>query len=126
MTLTFGPLRAKKRLSLAPMIDVVFLLLVFFMLASQFGHDQAVPLAMAGGSAAYSGPPRLVLVTADGLRLNGIPVETEALVEQMSRLTRERSDVILLQPDADASLQQLMDVAGALTKAGFSQLVVME
>jgi biopolymer transport protein ExbD len=126
MTLVFGTPRAKKRLSLAPMIDVVFLLLVFFMLASQFGHDRAVPLAMAGGSAAYSGPPRLVLVTADGLRLNGIPVQTEALVEQMSKLTREKSDAILLQPDASASLQQLMDAAEALTWAGFSQLVVME
>lgn len=126
MTLVFGTPRAKKRLSLAPMIDVVFLLLVFFMLASQFGHDRAVLLAMAGGSAAYSGPPRLVLVTVDGLRLNGIPVQTEALVEQMSKLTREKSDAILLQPDASASLQQLMDAAEALTGAGFSQLVVME
>lgn len=108
------------------MIDVVFLLLVFFMLASQFGHDRTVPLAMAGGSADYSGPPRLVLVTVDGLRLNGVPVETDTLPEQLSKLTREKSDAILLQPDAYASLQQLMDAAGALTKAGFSQLVVME
>lgn len=126
MTLAFGVPPKRKRLSLAPMIDVVFLLLVFFMLASQFGHDRAVPLAMAGGNAAYSGPPRLVVVSADEMRLNGIPVETAALINQLSWLASEKSDAIILQPDASASLQQLMDAVEALSNAGFSQLVVIE
>ncbi|WP_241482271.1 ExbD/TolR family protein [Leisingera sp. ANG-Vp] len=116
----------RKRLSLAPMIDVVFLLLVFFMLASQFGRDRVVPLATGGAGAAYQGPPRLVLVTAEGLRLNGVPVEAEALAEQLAQLTRETSDAIVLQPDASASLQQLMDAAGLLAGAGFTGLAVME
>ncbi|KIC07660.1 hypothetical protein RA19_22970 [Leisingera sp. ANG-M1] len=126
MTLGFGIPRAKKRLSLAPMIDVVFLLLVFFMLASQFGRDRAVPLAMGGAGTVYQGPPRLVLVTAEGLRLNGVPVEAEALAGQLNGLTREKTDTIILQPDASASLQQLMDAAGLLTAAGFTSLAVME
>ena len=126
MTLAFGTPRVKKRLSLAPMIDVVFLLLVFFMLASQFGRDRVVPLATGSAGAAYQGPPRLVLVTAEGLRLNGVPVEAEALAEQLAQLTRDKSDAIVLQPDASASLQQLMDAAGLLTGAGFIRLAVME
>ncbi|KIC17016.1 hypothetical protein RA20_16545 [Leisingera sp. ANG-Vp] len=126
MTLAFGTQRVRKRLSLAPMIDVVFLLLVFFMLASQFGRDRVVPLATGGAGAAYQGPPRLVLVTAEGLRLNGVPVEAEALAEQLAQLTRETSDAIVLQPDASASLQQLMDAAGLLAGAGFTGLAVME
>lgn len=126
MTLAFGIPRAKKRLGLAPMIDVVFLLLVFFMLASQFGRDRAVPLATGGAGTAYQGPPRLVLVTAEGLRLNGMPVEAEALAGQLNGLTREKTDTIILQPDASASLQQLMDAAGLLTAAGFTSLAVME
>jgi len=126
MTLAFGTPREKKRLSLAPMIDVVFLLLVFFMLASQFGRDQVVPLAMGGAGSAYQGPPRLVLVTAEGLRLNGVPVEAATLADQLTALTRKTSDAIILQPDASASLQQLMDAAGLLSGAGFTGLVVME
>ncbi|AHD02034.1 ExbD/TolR family protein [Leisingera methylohalidivorans] len=126
MTLAFGPPRTKKRLGLAPMIDVVFLLLVFFMLASQFGRDRMVPLAMGGAGDAYQGPPRLVLVTAEGLRLNGVPVEAEALAERLAPLTRKKSDAIILQPNASASLQQLMDAAALLTEAGFTGLVVME
>lgn len=126
MTLAFGTPRVKKRISLAPMIDVVFLLLVFFMLASQFGRDQVVPLAMGGVGTAYEGPPRLVTVTTDGLRLNGTPVETQALIDRMNALVSEKSDAIVLQPDNAASLQHLMDAAGALNEAGFTGLVVME
>lgn len=44
--------RPRRRPSLTPMIDVVFLLLVFFMLASRFGMDQVVemPIASGGGT----------------------------------------------------------------------------
>ena len=126
MTIAFGTPRVKKRISLAPMIDVVFLLLVFFMLASQFGRDQAIPLSMGGIGAAYEGPPRLVTVTADGLRLNGTPVEPLTLIKRMKVLVSEKSDAIVLQPDSAASLQHLMDAAGVLSEAGFTGLVVME
>lgn len=126
MTLVFGTPRAKKRISLAPMIDVVFLLLVFFMLASQFGRDQVVPLATGGAGNVYQGPPRLVRVTAEGLWLNGLPVAADGLAERLQSLTSDMSDAIVLQPDASASLQHLMDAAGLLTGAGFTGLVVME
>jgi len=126
MTLAFGSPRAKKRLSLAPMIDVVFLLLVFFMLASQFGRDRMVPLAMGGAGVAYHGPPRLVQIASDGLRLNGVPVAADALAARLAPLTKEMSDAIILQPDANVSLQQLMDAAALLKAEGFNGLVVTE
>ena len=119
-------LKPRRRPSLTPMIDVVFLLLVFFMLASQFGRDRVVPLALDGVGSAYQGPPRLVQVTAEGLRLNGVPVEEEALAERLTALTHKKSDAIILQPDTKASLQQLMDAADLLSGAGFTGLVVME
>ncbi len=47
---SFAPPRpSRRRPNLTPMIDVVFLLLVFFMLASQFGRPQALPLFGGGG-----------------------------------------------------------------------------
>ena len=58
----FGPPRHSRRPSLTPMIDVVFLLLVFFMLAARFGHDLSLPMATGGGGDAYDGPPRLVVI----------------------------------------------------------------
>ena len=49
--------RSRRKPSLTPMIDVVFLLLVFFMLASRFGSDALVPLSLGGSGDTYSGPP---------------------------------------------------------------------
>ena len=43
--LQFGPPRPRRKPSLTPMIDVVFLLLVFFMLAARFGQDVGLALA---------------------------------------------------------------------------------
>lgn len=126
MSLAFGTPRPKKRHSLAPMIDVVFLLLVFFMLASQFGRDRMVPLVMPGGGQPYEGPPRLIRVEADGLLLNGMPLAAEALDTRLRPLVGSQADPVLLQPGGAASLQHVMDAAALLTAAGYTSLVVVE
>lgn len=46
---TLGSPRPRRRPSLTPMIDVVFLMLIFFMLASRFGQETTLPLGAAGG-----------------------------------------------------------------------------
>lgn len=62
--------RSRRKPSLTPMIDVVFLLLVFFMLASRFGLEAMMPLPLVGaGGGAYSGPPRLVDISRTPWRL---------------------------------------------------------
>ena len=45
-------LKPRRRPSLTPMIDVVFLLLVFFMLASRFGMDAVLNLPWPARAAA--------------------------------------------------------------------------
>ena len=67
----------RRRIGLTPMIDVVFLLLVFFMLASRFGVEGAVPISAAGsGGGGYEGAPRLVEARPDGFRLNGVALHS--------------------------------------------------
>ena len=60
MNLGLHSARPRRRPSLTPMIDVVFLLLVFFMLASRFGVETVISLPLASGGGSYSGPPRIV------------------------------------------------------------------
>lgn len=108
------------------MIDVVFLLLVFFMLASQFGHDKALPLSAAGGSGIYTGPPRLIDIGLDDLRLNGIMISMEALSDTLRPMMETDDEMIILRGDDDAPLQRLIDVAQSLQAAGFTQLSVVE
>ncbi|MCR8825761.1 ExbD/TolR family protein [Pseudosulfitobacter koreensis] len=120
----FGPIRPARRASLTPMIDVVFLLLVFFMLAARFGTDFALPLQTAGSGAAYSGPPRLVEIASDGVTLNGVPVGDLAVA--LAPLMSAPDDVVVLRARGDATLQDLVRTLDALRGAGLTQLVVVE
>jgi biopolymer transport protein ExbD len=123
----FGAERPRRRPNLTPMIDVVFLLLVFFMLVSRFGVDRALPLSVAGGGgSAYSGPPRLVELGADSLRLNGLSIAPDALAEALRGLTDNPTDAIILRAAEGADLQALVAVMDRLTGAGFTRLVLVE
>lgn len=120
------PPRARRRPSLTPMIDVVFLLLVFFMLASRFGTDAVLPLPLAGGGAGYEGPPRLVEVRDDGVSLNGRPTTPAALAAALGELTEAPGDTIVLRGAEGVALQRVVTVAAALRTAGFTSVVLVE
>ncbi|WP_322893448.1 MULTISPECIES: biopolymer transporter ExbD [unclassified Yoonia] len=123
---TFDAPRPRRKPSLTPMIDVVFLLLVFFMLAARFGLDTTLPLVAAGGGAEYSGPPRLVDVATDGLALNGVSVTPDVLHARLADMTQSPGDMIVLRPAAATDLQRVVDVMLALHAAGFTRVVMVE
>jgi len=125
---SFNVASKRRRPSLTPMIDVVFLLLVFFMLAARFGTDMHLPLTLAGsgGETTYQGPPRLVDVLPEKLHLNGNAVSPDALLESMARLTRAGDDTIILRSRDEASLQRLVEVMQLLREAGYTALVLVE
>ncbi len=122
----FGTPRHARRPSLTPMIDVVFLLLVFFMLAARFGHDLSLPMATGGGATVYDGPPRLVVIGHDSLALNGQTIAPEALPAALDPLMSAPSDIVVLRPAEGVPLQRLIAVSDSLRAAGLSRIVVVE
>jgi len=122
----FGADTPRRRPNLTPMIDVVFLLLVFFMLVSRFGVDRALPLFPSGSGGAYSGPPRLVEFAPGGLLLNGMDIAPDALAEALSRLTTRPDDAIILRARDGSDVQALVRVTESLRRAGFTRLVLVE
>ncbi len=117
----------RRRVSLTPMIDVVFLLLVFFMVAARFGHENSIALVAAGqDGSGYSGPPRLVEVTAGAPRLNGIETPLEALPGALGGLMAEPGDLVVLRAAPEADVQAVIDVLDALSRAGIGNVAVME
>ncbi|MGB0497042.1 MAG: ExbD/TolR family protein [Rubricella sp.] len=118
--------RRARRPGLTPLIDVVFLLVVFFMLASRFGPDASI--ALSAGEAApadWTGPPRLVEVAAGELRLNGVAVAGAALAGALRPLMAEPSNPVLVRPLASASTQELVGVLALLEEAGFETVVLV-
>ncbi|MCV2881494.1 ExbD/TolR family protein [Actibacterium sp. XHP0104] len=123
----FDTPRKPRRPSLTPMIDVVFLLLVFFMLAARFGADAGLTLSIGAGSGnEWQGPPRLVSVTVDGLLLNGVAQTPETLIAALDDLTDSRADPVVLRAEGGADVQALVDALALLSTAGFTGLLVAE
>jgi biopolymer transport protein ExbD len=123
----FGPARRTRRPSLTPLVDVVFLLLVFFMLASRFGAEAGLALApAAAGQGGWEGPPRLVSVAADGVALNGAAVGLDGLAAALAPLMPAPDAPIVVRVAAGATVQGVVDALAALDAAGYRTLVVLE
>lgn len=121
----FGERRPPRRWSLTPMIDVVFLLLVFFMLAAQFGTEKALPLGAAGsGGGEYRGAPRLIDLGATGLRLNGRPVAAEALVAELVPLMPDADAIVILRPEPGVPLERAVQIVDLLRAAGIRRVIM--
>ena len=115
--------RPRRRLNLTPMIDVVFLLLVFFMMVSRFGGQHGLPLQVAGnGGAAWVGPPRLVSLTSEGVKLNGVMVAD--LAAALRPLMDSPGDAIVLRADG-ADVQALVAVMESLRAEGMTKLIMV-
>lgn len=107
MRLEARPAR-RRFLDLAPLVDVVFLLLVFFMLATRFDRERTLPLDVAGAAAtADAAPERVVDVRlgADGrLAIDGQPGDLETLGRMLSASPGRR---VAVRPDAEVSLARI-------------------
>ena len=122
----FASPRPRRKPSLTPMIDVVFLLLVFFMLASRFGQDNVLPLAAGAGADTWEGAPRLITVGDQGYALNGQPAPIEALADALKPLLPEPSSPVMVQATGDADLSALTELFDVLRAAGITNLILVE
>lgn len=109
--------------SLTPLIDVVFILLVFFMLASSFSAEQVIDLIVpADTRAAAKGQPGAALIRLHRngkVDLNGEPlprVELAQIVAAWSISERPRS--YLVQPQKGVTVQQIVTVVDLLKSSG--------
>ncbi|ATI43562.1 hypothetical protein CBW24_15540 (plasmid) [Pacificitalea manganoxidans] len=79
--------KPRRRLSMTSLIDVIFLLLLFFMLTSTFSKFSEVELASAAGSAQAApsqARPIFLQLDAEGLRINGRDHTLASLAEALA------------------------------------------
>ncbi len=116
------PPRRRNAIGLTPLIDVVFILLLFFMLASSLTRLHAVALQSQSADGEPSGTPSALLlrVQADGaLDLNGDPLATDELQAALrSRLTQRPDLSVIVQPADEVNLNVLLHVFDQLAEAG--------
>lgn len=97
------------------LIDVIFLLLLFFMLTSTFSKFSEVELAAAGSGAtsAQTIRPLFMQLGQDSLRLNGRDLALDGL-SGSALAGAEEGTPVLISLSADVDAQRLTDLLVAL------------
>ena len=123
-------LKEEVSVNLTPLIDVVFLLLIFFMVTTTFTRDTnlLINLPEAQGQPAEITPERIeVLVSRSG----GYAVNGRALVNsQLDTLMRAIEEVaggdtaipLVITADAEATHQSVVSAMDAVARLGFSRI----
>jgi biopolymer transport protein ExbD len=114
--------RARRGPGLTPLIDIVFLLLIFFMLASRLGGESQLRLAVLG-SMPVSGPAPLVIEidAAGGARIAG-EVLDDARLQAAIGASRGRGVRVRAHPESE--LQPTVRVLSLLGRAGASRVAL--
>ncbi|WP_375257029.1 biopolymer transporter ExbD [Citreimonas sp.] len=98
------------------LIDVIFLLLLFFMLTSTFSKFSEVEIAAAarGPVGSDDRPPLFLQLGANDIRLNGDAVALDALPDALAPETAEAPRVLLVALRSGVTAQRLTDLLVAL------------
>jgi len=116
-------------LNLTPMIDVVFLLIIFFMVATSFAEmerDIELELPEVASAATLTAAPkqRVVSVQAGGqIRLDGEDVSLSQLIERLSAAKREYPELsVVIRGDAACAFQHVAASLAACKEANITEL----
>lgn len=96
------------------LIDVIFLLLLFFMLSSTFTRFGEIELTAAGTGAQRALAPVYVRLDGDHISLNGDKIELGDLVDALKDQAQAGANTIMLKLDEATVSQRFIDVYAVL------------
>lgn len=113
-----------KQIDIAPLIDIVFQLLIFFMLTSSFvvqpGIKVKLPKAVTSEAVKFENVE--VIVSGENIvYLNGKIVTTKEL-KKMFKQIAQRDQAILIKSDRRAALGRVVEIWDMCREAGIKQL----
>lgn len=125
-------LKEEVSVNLTPLIDVVFLLLIFFMVTTTFSRDTRLllNLAEANGELAQPFPNQIeILVTQNGsYAINGralVNTQIETLMRGIDEISGGDSTVpIVITADANSTHQAVITAMDAVGQLGYTQLSI--
>ncbi len=118
-------------LNLTAMLDIMFLLLIFFVLNTRFLDDERqinlqVPQVNGQNKLAAAEMQKTINVYRDGsIRLDGAAVTLPDLTARLATAQRQAKHLgVLVRGDGHGELQQVADVLTACKQAGVNDLAV--
>ncbi|HWR30048.1 MAG TPA: biopolymer transporter ExbD [Negativicutes bacterium] len=117
------------RLMIIPMIDIMFFLLVFFMMSTMFMVEQKVlPVVLPAASAAEldTGRTAPITVMADGSLRFAEDAVSLALLEARARseMMKDKETRFVLRADRTVAYGKVVEVMNTLRKIGVQRLTV--
>ena len=126
MKLSCGYESKKARVEMLPLIDVVFLLLVFFiyaMLSMVVHHGMKVALPSTGSAVLEQEDCITITIDADNnLFLNRAPVAAEDLTRRVVALREDTDKPVFIDGDRKADLGLAIEVLDELKEAGIEEV----
>ncbi len=121
--------RTRPAIGLTPLIDVVFILLLFFMLASNFNAETSLSVQSAGKKttsfASAQPPSSLRLLNTDSFSLNGDVLDSVALNEALTELyARDASHSLSISVAEGTRVQALLDLIALAEKIGLTRVTM--
>ncbi len=118
--------RPRPKLNIAPLIDVVFLLLVFFMLASSFIEPTAIDVSMpqTADRPQGVGDPLVIDISVSGsIRLNGLAVSLDEIAPELLGRVGDRLDrAVTVRAEAAVPVQILVSVMDRVRGGGLKNI----
>lgn len=109
-------------MGLTPLIDMIFLLLLFFLLGSDFvtfGQSRLAPPRGSGGQESASQPVIVALAANGSLSFNSAAIDRPELARQAAqKASVDPEQVFVLMPEAQAKVQMVSDILDVLVGAG--------
>ncbi|WFE72194.1 biopolymer transporter ExbD [Halomonas sp. M1] len=112
--------------NLTPMLDVVFIMLIFFIVTTSFIKESGIDINRPESSAASPRPDAqvLVAVTPEGaVWLDGKPVDIHRIGQEVAAMLTDDGSVVI-QADRDSTTGLLIEVMDRLKQAGVDQVAV--
>ena len=112
--------------SVVPMINIVFLLLLYFLVAGRLAADGPPIELPTGGSDKNTAPPTLVIhILGDNtVLLDGTAHNKQTLTQQMQSAAATSYSHVVVRADRGASAQALHQILDAARDAGLSSIQV--
>ncbi len=112
-------------MQLAPMIDIVFLLLIFFIVTWQFTRSEtelsvSVPTAQEGAEPERQRGEIVINILADGtIRIEGTTVDLPQLLEKLASIAAQfENQPVRIRGDGGVEYQRIVEVIDTCQKAG--------
>jgi biopolymer transport protein ExbD len=121
----------RRRVNLTPLIDVVFILLMFFMLTSDLQQWRAMQLNVPAAqisTATSREPALLVRINADGkITLDGSVLTLDSLETRLRAVVADNPEQgVVVRPHPDVSVQRMVHIFDRLTASGVRKLTLSE